>query len=183
MIIGVTGTNGAGKGAVVEYLVTKGSKHYSVRAELIKEIESRGLPVDRSSMRDVGNELRAKNGAGYFIELFTAAAATEGVQDVVIESLRSVGEVEALQKKKGVLFAVDAERELRYKRTVLRGSETDKVDFDTWVGQEEREWHNTAAHDMNVPAVMALADYTLKNNGTLVALHAQVDAALSTLGR
>ena len=39
LIIGITGTLGAGKGTVVEYLVEKkGFDHYSVRAFLLKEI-------------------------------------------------------------------------------------------------------------------------------------------------
>ena len=38
MIIGITGTLGAGKGAVVEFLKQKDFKHYSVRNFLIEEI-------------------------------------------------------------------------------------------------------------------------------------------------
>ena len=43
IIIGITGTLGAGKGTIVDYLVQeKGFKHYSVRNYLIKEIEKGG---------------------------------------------------------------------------------------------------------------------------------------------
>ncbi|MBU6321426.1 MAG: AAA family ATPase [Patescibacteria group bacterium] len=181
MIIGITGTNGAGKGTVVEYLAEKGFTHYSVRAELIEEIKRRGMPVERPSMRMVGDDLRAANGPGYFVERFVALAKERGETDIVMESLRSIGEVEKLHELGGILFAVDADRKLRYERSVARGSDTDKVGFDTWVAEEEREWHNTAAHEMNVPAVMAMADYTIANNGTVEKLRAQVDRALATI--
>jgi len=180
MIIGVTGTNGAGKGAVVDYLVQKGFKHYSVRDFLTGEIKKGGMPVDRSSMREVANSLRLTHGPAYVIErLFEQAVAIGG--DAVIESVRVLGEVKFLKAQGALLFAVDAERPIRYDRTVRRGSATDKIDFDTWVVQEEREWHNTEAHDMNILGVMKLADSTLNNNGTLEELHAQIDDVLKQI--
>jgi dephospho-CoA kinase len=182
MIIGITGTNGAGKGTVVEYLVAKGYAHYSVRTELIKEIEKRGMPLDRASMRLVANDLREKNGPEYFNVLFLADAKARGVKNFVIESIRNLGEVKYLKENGAIILAVDADRPIRYERILRRGSDTDKVDFDTWVKQEEIEWHNTAAHDMNVPAGMALADYTLSNNGTLEDLHRQIDDVLAKIG-
>ena len=51
LIIGITGTLGAGKGTVVEYLVEKqGFDHYSVRSFLLKEINRRGMPENRDSI-------------------------------------------------------------------------------------------------------------------------------------
>ena len=51
IIIGITGTLGAGKGTIVDYLVkNKGYHHYSVRAYLTEEIKRRNLPVNRDSM-------------------------------------------------------------------------------------------------------------------------------------
>ncbi len=58
MIIGITGTSGAGKGTVVDYLLKKGFKHYSVRDFLTEEILKRGLEPNRDNMIFVANELR-----------------------------------------------------------------------------------------------------------------------------
>lgn len=181
MIIGVTGTNGAGKGTVVDYLVQKGFKHYSARELITEEIKKRGLSIDRNTMRLVGNDLREKNGADYIDRTFIADAEKNGFKDIVIESIRNVSSAQKLKERGATLLAVDADRKIRYGRAVLRGSETDKVDFDTWVAQEEAEWDNTATHDMNVPAVMKMADYTLHNDGTLEELHKQVDEVLARL--
>lgn len=179
MIIGITGTNGAGKGTVVDYLVKeKGFHHYSARAFIVEEIKRRGLPVHRSTMREVGNDLRAKNGPGYIDRVCIADAEEKGYENILIESIRNVLSAKGLKEKGAMLLAVDADRHMRYERVVLRGSETDKVDFDTWVMEEEREWHNTDAHDMNVPMVMSMADYTLHNDGTHEDLYIQIDKAL-----
>jgi dephospho-CoA kinase len=180
MIVGVTGTNGAGKGTVVQYLAGEGFKHYSARDFIVAEIGRRGLSVDRSSMREVANDLRKMHGPEYVIRsLYIQAEGAGG--NAGLESIRTIGEVEFLRSKHAPLLAVDAERRLRYERVTMRGSATDKVDFDTWVAQEEREWNNTAAYDMNIPAVMAMADYTIQNDGTLEELHAQIRDVLAKM--
>ena len=182
MIIGVTGTNGAGKGSLVEYLVKeKGFTHYWVRDFLIAEITRRGLEVHRGSMREVANDLREKHGPSYVVEQLYAQAVKDG-GDAAIESVRVIGEANFLKQHGALLIAVDADRHLRYERVVQRGSHTDKVDFDTWVMEEEREWHNEAAHDMNVPGVMKMADYTIQNDGTPEELYTKIDAMLATIG-
>jgi dephospho-CoA kinase len=51
------------------------------------------------------------------------------------------------------------------------------------VKEEEREWGNTSAWDMDVVGVMKLADVTLHNDGTLDELHAQIDDVLKKITR
>ncbi|OGG40862.1 hypothetical protein A2118_00520 [Candidatus Kaiserbacteria bacterium GWA2_50_9] len=182
MIVSVTGTNGAGKGAVVEYLVQRGFKHYWVREFLVEEIHRRELPVDRSSMREVANDLRKQHGPSYVIETLYARAKADG-GNALIESVRVLGEANFLKGHGAPLIAVDADRKLCYERVVARSSETDKADYDTWVKEEEREWANTDAWDMDVVGVMKLADFILQNNGTLEELHAQIDGVLAKLDK
>ncbi|MEK7109404.1 MAG: AAA family ATPase [Patescibacteria group bacterium] len=178
MIIGITGTNGAGKGTVVDYLVKqKGFKHFSVREFLIEEIKRRGLPIDRDHMRLVGNDLRKTHRPGYIAEELLTRAQ-QGGGDAIIESLRNVGEAQFMKSQGMLVWGVDADRKVRYGRVVLRGSHTDKVSFEQFVEQEEREMAQTAAHDMNIAGVMQMADVVLTNNGTQAELFAQVEEAL-----
>jgi dephospho-CoA kinase len=176
MILGFTGTNGAGKGTVVNYLVEKkGFAHYSARGFLLEELALRGVSDDRSALRDIGNELRRMHGPAFVVEQLFQRAEEGGV-DAIIESLRSTGEAEFLKGQGAKIGAVDAERKLRYERAVLRGHTTDKVSFEDFCIQEDREMASIEPWDMNIFGVMTMADFTLENNGTLDELHAQIDS-------
>ena len=98
MIIGITGTLAAGKSTVAKILVEKGFKHYSVRDFLVQEISRRGVGVTRDNMIEVANELRAKYGPSYVVErLYEQGKLVGG--NIIIESIRNVGEVESLKSK------------------------------------------------------------------------------------
>ncbi|MDB5190188.1 MAG: hypothetical protein JWN49_514 [Parcubacteria group bacterium] len=182
MILGVTGTNGAGKGTVVDYLVQeKGFAHYSSSGFITEEIIRRGMPVNRDSMRIVGNDLRQMHGSSYVVETnYERAVAAGG--DAIIEALRAIGEAEFLKKEGVPILAVDADRKTRYERAILRGSEKDKVSFEEFCIQEDKEMAQTAANEMNISAVMKMADYTLHNDGTFEELKAQIEEVLAKLG-
>lgn len=182
MIIGITGTNGAGKGTVVDYLVRqKGFRHYSVRQFLLSEIEKRGLPPDRNSTRLVANELRKVHGPSYVIERLYAIAGKE-LGPTVIESIRTTGEAGFLKSQGALLWAVNADRKTRYERVLKRWSELDKVDFAQFCEYEDREMRSHEAWDMNVFKVMEMADATFTNDSTPEDLYAQVEEALGRAG-
>ena len=85
LVIGITGTLGAGKGCVVEYLVNKcGFKWLSVRQYLIQQIVAEAKTktttmaaavvvddkagFDRDLLRTFANEMREKHGPTYIVE-------------------------------------------------------------------------------------------------------------------
>jgi dephospho-CoA kinase len=181
MIIGITGTLGAGKGAIVEYLKKKGFKHYSVRAFITEEIERRGMPVNRDSMVSVGNDLRAKHGSSYCAEqLYERAKGEKG--DCIIESIRTPGEADALRKKgKFYLFAVDANPRIRYERAAKRGTSTDRVSFEVFVENEKREMTSKDPNKQNIGKVIEMADFTFENDGTIEELNKKVEKVLAKL--
>jgi len=182
IIIGITGTLGAGKGTVVDYLVeTKGYTHYSVRAYLLKEIKRRGLPENRDSMVVVANELRGLFGPSYVTDQLYLEAARAG-QNCIIESIRTPGEIDSLRKRGNFyLLAVDAEPKLRYHRITERQSETDHIDYQTFLNNEEREMTSVDPHKQNLRACINQADFVLLNNGLRDELYALVETILQKI--
>jgi len=127
----------------------------------------------------VANDLRAKHHPSYIVEQLYQQAKTSG-RNTIIESIRVVGEAEALKGKENfTLFAIDAEPNIRYERIVLRGSETDKISYEEFIANEEREMNNTDPNKQNIAKCMEMADHVFTNNGTFEELHKQLEEVLS----
>ena len=182
IIIGITGTLGAGKGTIVDYLVNKkGFPHYSVRAFITEEIIKRGLPVNRDSMVIVANALRAKHTSSYIVEQLFEQAKISG-KNCVIESIRTKGEVEALKSKGNFyLIAVDANAQTRYERIQKRQSETDMVSFETFIANEEREMQSKDPNKQNILSCMEMADFVLFNNRSIEDMERTVDMVIAEI--
>jgi dephospho-CoA kinase len=179
MIIGITGTLGAGKGTIGEYLTTKHGFHYfSARDVWNEEIARRGLVSNRDTMTEVANDLRATYGSHYFAQGALERAQALG-GNAVFESIRTIGEAEYLQSHGALLWAVDADIEKRYERIVARASETDKVTFEKFKADEEREMTSTDINKQNLLAVRNMADRVFQNNGTQEELFLEVEKALA----
>lgn len=182
MIIGITGTNGSGKGTVVAYLKKhKHFVHFAVREYLTELLNARGEVVDRSAMRLIANDLRLAHDPAYVIRTLFDRAIAENHINVIIESIRNIGEADFLKSKGALLIGVDADQKIRYERVQGRRSVTDRVDFETFVEHEEREMLPCGPHDMDVRGVMAKADYTILNNGTLDMLHKQIESIFTDI--
>ncbi len=181
-IIGITGTLGAGKGTIVDYLVRKhGFLHLSARNFITQEMERRGLEPNRDNMTITANDLRAKNGASYITDQLFEIAGESG-KDCIIESIRAVGEIESLRKKGNfILFAVDADIHTRYKRITQRNSSTDHIDFETFKANEIREMTSNNPFKQNLSKCISMADFIFENNGDINELEIQVETVLKNL--
>ncbi|MFA8449089.1 MAG: AAA family ATPase [Bacteroidales bacterium] len=182
IIIGITGTIGAGKGTIVEYLQNKlRFEHFSVRAYLIKELKKRGLEINRDTMTSLANELRSENSPSYITDqLFLEAEKSH--KNCIIESVRTPGEITSLREKGAFyLLAVDAPSRLRYDRITLRKSETDHISYDTFLANEEREMSTTDPNKQNLKKCIELADFVLNNQGTVEDLHLQLENILKQI--
>lgn len=182
LIIGITGTLGAGKGTIVDFLVEeKGLVHFSVRGFISEEIVRRGLPVNRDSMVVVANDLRAQHSPSYIVDQLYEQALIGG-KNCVIESIRTPGEVDSLRSKGNfVLLAVDADPQSRYNRIVARNSETDRVSYQTFIENEQREMNSGDPNKQNLRQCIRMADHVLENNNSIIDLQVQIEAIISLL--
>lgn len=181
IIIGITGTIGAGKGTIVSYLEAKGFGHYSSRKFIVAEIERRGMPVNRDSMTAVANDLRAAHSPSYIAEQLYKEAAFANTK-AIIESIRTEGEVVELRKMGNFyLLAIDADPKIRYARIVSRGNETDHISFEKFTAEEAREMTSTDPTRQNLSRCIELADFRIINDGTIEELHRQIDAVLAEI--
>ena len=179
MIIGVTGTNAAGKGTVVDFLKQKGFNHYSVRDFLTQELLKRNLPTDRPHMQDIANELRTQNGPAFIVEQLYQQALQKG-ENAIIESFRCPGEVDAMRKlPQFILLAIDADPKIRYTRASSRNSTTDNVTFEKFIEEEKKEMTSTDPFKQNLSKCAEMADIFLLNEGTIKEFEEKLSKMLS----
>lgn len=179
--LGISGTLGAGKGTIVEYLVNKYNfKHYSVGNFLKVKLIKKGQEVDRTNLQNMGNELREKFGPDYITKELYKKAKREK-RNAVIESIRNPKEAEFIKSRGGFLFAVTADQKTRYKRIKSRGGEKDNITFAEFKKQEERESQNSDPNAQNLPGCIKLADFKINNNSTLKTLHNKIERIMKII--
>ena len=180
MIIGITGTDGAGKGTVVDYLHRKaGFVHYSSRDLISIEVEKRGLIATRENLRLVANDLRRDHGDEVIVKKGLERMRVEGAGQVVIESIRALAEATSLKAAGGLLLAVDADPTIRYKRITGRRQASDNVSFEEFLAHEALEMNDPDPHGMQKAKVMQAADFTIQNNTSFDDLVQQIDTFLN----
>lgn len=181
MLIWITWTIWSGKWVVVDYLVEKyWFTHYSVRNYLAVILESQWLPVIRDNTTPLANSIRKKHWWGYIVDQLIEQATVE-TDKAVVESIRTLDEVNLLKAKGGMLLGVNADQNTRYHRVVDRKSTTDRVTFEQFVQDEYTEGHSKNPAVQNIFACLPLCDQIFLNEWTLDELYTQLDTYFESL--
>jgi len=178
MIIGITGTNGAGKDLVSQILLKKlGWPYFSLSDELRRIALENNLDVSRPTLQQLGNELRQQHGPSYLSQRIVDRAA----DDFIVTSLRNPQECEPFkQKSRFILIAVDAPIELRYERISGR----DRAGESNWsladFKRNEDEFEMDGGEfGRQLRKMMQTADITIINNGTVVDLENKLNQIIA----
>ena len=172
-VIGLGGTNGAGKDTVGEMLADHhGYLFISVTDILRNEARRRDLPVERQVLRSISAEWRRELGLGVLID--KAVAEYEVVRNkykgVVIASLRNPGEADRVHALGGTVVWIDADPQVRYDRIQVaapeRGREgEDNKTFDQFKAEEAAEMQSSGDEaTLNMSAVKELSDTQVDNS-------------------
>jgi dCMP deaminase len=180
MIIGLTGKNAAGKTEVSQYLVSRGFEYHSLADGVRDEARKRGREITREVLIELGNELRSRFGAGVLAERVSARLGTD--RNYVIDSIRNPTEVEVLKRRKDfVLLAVDANRQVRFERSRLRGREGATATLEQFIREEDREMASDDPASQQLAATWRMADLVVQNDGSLEELNQKLAEILPGL--
>jgi dephospho-CoA kinase len=192
-IIGIAGTNGAGKDSVGHILAERhGFLFVSVTDLLRAELRRRGEPVDREHLRDLSSAWRREIGYGVLIdralETFKSALQSGSYAGVAIASLRNPHENDRIHELGGQVWWIDADARLRFDRIQRNAShraraEEDEKTFEEFLAEEEAEMHPSGDEaTLNMSAVRDKADVMLHNGGAAMKLLEQeIDERVKTL--
>ncbi|HIH73249.1 MAG: Uncharacterized protein XD43_0007 [Thermococcales archaeon 44_46] len=190
MIIGVVGKIAAGKTTIAKFFEERGFCKVSCSDPLIDllthniseyswlpEVPEKSEPT-RDKLIEYGRYLKETYGEDILIRL--ALDKKRNCENVVIDGVRSRGEIEAIKKRGGFIIYVEARPEIRYERLKKRNAGKDKVikSFEDFLKADEAEeelYHTSKLKD--------LADFLIVNEGTLEELKAKVEDIIRKLTR
>jgi len=187
-IIGLGGTNGAGKDSVGALLADRyGYYFYSLTELFREECRRRGIEPVRENLRMISAQWRHESGLATLIDrsmtVFEQVGGFANYKGFVMSSLRNPAEPDRIHELGGSVVWIDADPRLRYDRIQKnaaarnRAAEDNKT-FEQFLQEEHDEMHPPAGADaatLNTAAVKNRADIFVQNNGdTLESLDAEI---------
>lgn len=172
-IIGIAGTNGAGKDTLGELLAERrGYKFRSVSDILREELTAQGIPHEREHMRALSTKWANEHGFGVLsvktIDAYVEEEKREGYSGLAIGSIRRPAEAAAIHAEGGIVIWIDADKRRRYDRIQAnsRGRTDDEHSFEDWSKHEDVEMRPIEGEpgSVNMLGVKEIADIHVDNN-------------------
>lgn len=174
-IIGISGTNGAGKDTLAALRHEKeGAEHVSLSDILRRELNRLGIPLERENLMALSRRWREETGdygalATRTIQRYLGDKAVSCTNSgLSIVSVRHPDEARRIKEASGKIIWVDADPKIRYERISAgnRNRIDDQKSFEEFMYEEQREInpisHSPAA--VNLGEVSRIADVRIENN-------------------
>lgn len=171
-LIGLTGTNGAGKGTAAGFFRQNGYAYFSL-SDLIREgLAKRGQEATRDNLIKMGNHLRQSYGS----DVLARRILKKIQRKSVIDSIRNPQEVELLRRQENfILLAIEAPVELRYERVKKRGRNESASSLQEFRRKEAEEMTGQE-RGQQLQTCLQMADQTIINDGSLEAFYQKLEA-------
>ena len=180
LVLGLTGTIGAGKDVVSEHLKQKYKFKEIHMGDLTREeLKEAGLEENRENLQALSKERTDKFGQDYWSK--KAAKRVESLKTdlVIINGVRRPIDVTVPKKEFGnkyKLLLIDADPKIRFERLKLRNRPGDPKTLEEFKKQEAAE-HKI----FDFEGTKRLVDFTIKNEAGLDILYAEVDKLMKGL--
>jgi len=174
----IVGMAGSGKSSIAHHLEKKGWRVIRFGELTMRELESRGLPINEANEKMAREELREKHGMDAYARLLLSTIV-EALSNspTVIDGMYSWSEYKFLRQHFGNrmnVVAIYTTRSVRYTRLARRKERP--------LTLEEAERRDFAEiENVEKAGPIAIADCTIVNDGTEEKLFRAVDRLLATL--
>lgn len=167
-VVAVSGTNGAGKNTLVDFLVVRfGFEHIKVRDLIVQKAKEDGIEL--KSREDFINFTEGYYAQGKSLIKNFLIENQDSNKNFVIESIRRVAEVKDIKQHcpESIFISVDASVEVRFARILQRNTVTDHITFEKFLEDEKNESDGDKDTEMNIPEVIKMSDIVLDNSKTI----------------
>lgn len=179
IIIGLVGEIASGKDVTKKYLELNYGANCHRFSTILRDILNRlYLPIERVNMQEMSTLLRQKFGEDLLAKIITEDVKNDAREIVVVDGIRRAADMVYLRQLPGFnLISITVEPQLRYERLVKRKENADDATktYEQFLADGQRET------ELEIPQVMASADYTLNNNGSLKDLYVQIEKIMIEL--
>lgn len=172
-VIGIAGTNGAGKDAVANYICKRyGYKKITV-GEIVREMmKEEKIRITRKSQGSYQKKYVKKHGMDYFMKKVIEKIKRGRKKKIVVSGLRYPTDVKTLKKafkKKFFSLMVDSDPKIRYYRMTKRKRADMPRSYEHFQKQENREFQL-----FKFKQTFKLIDEIIMNNETFYDLKANI---------
>jgi dephospho-CoA kinase len=169
-VIGITGPHGSGKTEVAKALSRFDVPCVRMGDVVWEEVRRRGQEITEANVARVASELREREGLEAIAKRCVPLIKSRGKNKraVVVDGIRGAAEVNEFRRAFGQnfhLIAVRAGEQTRYSRIASRGRTDDADTREKFKEKDRRE------DEWGLEEAIALADFTIVNEGTLEELH------------
>jgi len=174
-IVGVAGTIGSGKDAILMYLKSRYGVPFIAMGDFARTIAGeKGILPTRDNLETISKQCFIGLGDGCFARMAAEEIKKHGWQVAGISGVRTTADVHALKKIFGcdfiLLRVVVKDTELRFRRIRQRHEARDSEKFEDFQLQDRSE-----EEIFQISETASMADLSVSNDGTLEDLHRQID--------
>lgn len=177
VILGLSGPLASGKAACQKYLTEKynasSAKFSTPLRDIIKRIY---IPNTRENMQKLSLALREQFGGNILAKIIAEDVKNDEQELIIIDGVRRLQDIENLKNLPGFyLVAIDADPKIRYERMKLRNENEGDAEksFEDFIEDGKRE------AELQIPEVMAQANFKLDNNGSFDDLYQQIEEMMT----
>lgn len=179
IIIGLTSKIAAGKGTIADYLKEKYQANIYGFSTPLRDILNRlYLPLIRENTSGISTLLRSEYGDDLLARIITEDIKKDNNEIIILDGIRRITDIKFAKNLPGFhLVSVLADEKNRYQRLADRTQNVDDATktFEEFLQDEQRET------EVQIPEVMAQAEFEINNNGTMEELYKQVDDLINKL--
>ncbi len=166
MIIGVSGTNAAGKDTFSNYLINHiGGQQVRLGYVLRDRLQPNKLPT-RENLSKLGAQIRQDYGMAALVNFAVDNFEKGAESHLIINGVRHPDEARRIKELGGLVFWIEAPLKLRYKRIQdnNRGRDEDRVDFAEFKRQQQLDMSSKTKSGNDLNKVKKIVDITINNN-------------------